>query len=256
VNTRRAAAAACAFLVIAGCTGNQGREAGGQQKPSTVTSSTPASTPTPSDPVLSPLPGEVIELDQHGPEYVFTKAGRYAVRLGPRLVYEVDSPDMWEVYRGTYFSTSDFSGGTGVFSFDGPIPDAWLPTHPCGDRTLVPVGPKTQDLTDALAAQPALDVTRPTPVSIAGGHGVRVEVSIRERVNPSACEEGKVVLFTATGHEDDWWELRGGETITYWILDVHGQRFIAAAWCETTCSDTDHAVLEGMAESVTLERRS
>ena len=76
-------------------------------------------------------------LDQHSPEYVFTREGRYAVRLTPELSYEVDAPDMWEAYRVRYFSTSDFSGGNGVFSVAGPVTQAWLPAHPCRDRALV-----------------------------------------------------------------------------------------------------------------------
>ena len=249
----RMIAAACALLVTASCTASEEPDNAGSPPPSAAASSTAANTPEPQDPVLTPMPGEVLELDQHGPEYVFTKEGRYAVRLTPELVYEVSAPDMWEVYRGRYFSTSDFSGGTGVFSVDGPVPDVWLPTHPCRDRALVPVGPKARDLADALAAQPALDVTRPTPVSIAGGHGVQVQVSIPDRVSPSACEQGEVALFTTTRRREDWWDLAADEAITYWILDVDGQRFIAAGWCETTCAEADLEVLAGMAESVTFE---
>lgn len=248
-------AVACALLATAGCAGSEESDkAVSSPRPSTVASSTPASTRTPQDPVLSPNPGEVLELDQHGTEYVFTKEGRYAVWLTPDLAYEVDAPDMWEVYRGRYFSTSDFSGGTGVFSLDGPVPDVWLPAHPCWDRALVSVGPKARDLADALAAQPALDVTRPEPVSIAGGHGVHVEVSIPDRVSPSACEQGEVALFNTTRRREGWWDLAAGEAMTYWILDVDGQRFIAAGWCETTCTDADLEALAGMAESVTFKR--
>jgi hypothetical protein len=52
------------------------------------------------------------------------------VRLTPKLVYQVDAPDMWEVYQGRYFSTSDFSGGNGWFFANGAIAQAWLPVHP------------------------------------------------------------------------------------------------------------------------------
>ena len=179
--------------------------------------------------MLTPGPGEVLELDQHGPEYVFTKEGRYAVRLTPELVYEVDAPDMWEVYRGRYFSTSDFSGGTGVFSVDGPVTQAWVPAHPCRDRALVPVGPTARDLADALAAQPGLDVTRPKPVSIARGRGVYLEVSIPDRVSPSACNARRSgpVHHDRGDEKTGRFPLQAGEAMTYWILNVDGQRFIA-----------------------------
>lgn len=250
----RKVAASCALLATSSCASTgEPDTAGPTPSPSEAATSAPANTLEPQDPVLSPRPGEVIELDQHGPEYVFTKAGRYAVRLSPELVYQVDAPDMWEVYRGRYFSTSEFSGGIGVFSVDGPVTEAWLPAHPCRDRALTPVGPTARDLAYALAAQPVLDVSRPKPVSIAGGRAFHVQVSIPDRVRPTACEQGEVALFTTTRREEDWWDLPAGEAVTYWMMDVNGGRFIAAGWCETTCTEADRKVLAEMAESVTFE---
>lgn len=244
-------AAACGLLVTASCTATEKPDDRGssplESAPSTTT------TPAPQDPVLSPRPGEVLELDQHGPEYVFTKQGRYAVRLTPGLVYEVDAPDMWEVYRGRYFSASDLSGGSGIFSVAGPITEAWLPTDPCRHRALLPVGATARDLADALAAQPVLDVTRPKAVSIAARRGFHVEVRIRD---PAACQGGDVALFTSRRQPPDWWELSATDTKTYWILDVDGQRWILAGVCDNTCTNADLEVLAGMAESVTFEHES
>ena len=178
---------------------------------------------------------------------------REATRLTPELVYEVSAPDMWEVYRGRYFSSSDFSGGSGIFSVTGPVTEAWLPAHPCRDRALVPVGPTARDLADALATQPVLKVTKPKPSSIAGGPGVHVEVSIVDRVNSAACQSGDVALLTSRRRPPDWWELPAGGVVTYWILNVDGQRLIVAGACDTTCTDADFEALAGMAESVTFE---
>ena len=50
----------------------------------------------------------------------------------------------------------------------------------------------------------------------------------------------------------DWWELSTGNVLMYWILDVDGQRFILSGFCETTCTDANLEVLEGMAKSVTF----
>ena len=189
------AVAAVLLLAATGCrsTGTGATDGDVRSGPSSSRAAapgTPIESPTPQDPVLSPSPGEVIELDQHGPEYVFTREGRYAVRLTLDLVYEVDSPEMWEVYRGRYFSTSDFSGGAGVFSVAGPVTEAWLPAHPCRDRTLTPVGATARDLADALAGQSVLVVIRPRAVSLAGGHGVYLEVRIPDHVNSAACQGG------------------------------------------------------------------
>ena len=121
-------ATGCALLATASCTaGDEPDNAAAPETPE-ATSSSPATPPTPG-PVLSRRPGEVVELDRRGPEYVFTKEGRYAVRLSPEWLYEVDAPDMWEVYRGRYFSTSDVSGGTRSLPVDGPTTNAWLPAH-------------------------------------------------------------------------------------------------------------------------------
>ena len=214
---------------------------------------TPIESPTPQDPVLSPRPGEVIELDQHGPEYVFTKAGRYAVRLTPELVYEVDAPDMWEVYRGGLRHQRLLRRNRRLLRRR-PVAEAWLPAHPCRDRALVPVGPTARDLADALAGQPVLEVTRPKPVSITGGRGVYVEVRIPDRVDPGGASGGRVALFTWTRPPTTGGRCPGGESLIYWILDVDGQRLVLAGVCDATCSDADLEVLAGMAKSVTFTR--
>lgn len=251
----RATVAVCVLLATASCTASEDN-AEPSPSPSGALSLPTASTPEPQDPVLSPRPGEVLELDRHGPDYVFTKQGRYAVRLNSHLVYEVDAPDMWEVYRGRYFSTSDFSGGAGVFSVAGPVTHAWLPAHPCQDRALMPVGTTARDLADALSAQPVLQVTRPEPVSLTAGHGVYVEVRVPDRVASASCQGGGVALFGWRGQPPEWWELSTGNALYFWILDVDGQRLILAAFCETTCADADLKTLRGMADSVTFVREN
>ena len=203
---------------------------------------------------MSPRPGEVLELEQGGPEYVFTRAGRYAVRLSPNMVYEVDSPDMWEVLDGRFFSTSDFSGGQGIFLVaEAPADKTWLPTHPCRDRTRVPIGPTVRDLAEALDAQPVFEATGPTSTAIGGRTGVTLTLTISKQFNGSACEGGLVVGFTTRDWFPDWY-LHGepGLQARVWILEVEGQRFVMLSLCDTTCSDEDFELLRKMAESVTF----
>ena len=118
-----AALAAMTVLLSSGCGGDPapGDAAPGPGSDTTTPTQTPDSTestqPTgPTDPTMTPKPGEVPEFVQDGPEYVFATEGRYAVRLNPSLVYEVDVPDMWEVYQGRFLSTSVYSGGNGIFA--------------------------------------------------------------------------------------------------------------------------------------------
>lgn len=218
--------------------------------------STPIETRVPQDPVLTPGPGEVLELDQDGPQYVFTKAGRYAVRLGPDLVYEVDSPEMWEVLDGRFFNTSDFSAGAGIFFImEAPAGETWLPADPCQDRTRVPIGPTAGDLADAWAAQPVYEVTGPSKAAIAGQTGVSLELRIPDAFDSSACQGRSVVGFTTTSTVPNWFVYgEHGMVAHLSILDVDGQRFVMASMCESSCTEADFQTLRTMAESVTFVR--
>ena len=252
----RLASAATLLLLVTSCgTTASDEDAGdGPSATSSTAASTPLGTAEPQDPVLSPGPGEVLELDQHGSEYVFTKAGRYAVRLTPDMVYEVDSPDMWEVLDGRFFSTSDFSGGQGIFFVaEAPAAKTWLPAHPCRDRTRVPVGPTVRDLAEALATQPVFEATGPASAAIAGRTGVFLRLTIPDRFKSSTCDGGLVVGFTSKDRFPDWY-VRGeaGRDASLWILNVDGQRFVMITLCDTTCSDKDFEILRKMAESVTF----
>jgi len=248
---KRLSVATALLLATTACASN-GTAADDETSPSS-SPPTPTETPTPKDPVLTPRPGEVFELDQDGPEYVFTKAGRYAVRLTPKLVHEVDVPDMWEVLRGEIFSTSEFSGGNGVFLvMQAPAGSTRLPADPCADQAPESLGPTAGDLADALKAQPILQVTRPAPVTIGERRGVHIRIKQPEGVAPKACVNGQVALFSPTSRPLDWTMLYGGAEM--WILDVDGGRWVILATCDETCSQADRGTLRRMAESVTFTR--
>lgn len=253
---RMAAAVSLLLLGLTSCamTALEDEAGDGPGAAASTAGSTPTATPQPQDPVLAPGRGEVLELDQHGPQYVFTKAGRYAVRLTPDLVYEVDSPEMWEVLDGRFFSTSDISKGNGIFLVaEAPAGETWLPAHPCRDRTQVPVGPTARGLADALAAQPVFNATAPASTAIAGRTGAYLELRIPNRVNSTACDGGFVAGFTSSSRFPDWY-VRGesGLVAQLWILDVDGQRFVVISICDTTCSEEDFETLSSMAKSVTF----
>src|SRR5688572_7630177 len=142
---------------------------------------------------------------------------------------------MWEVLNGRYFSSSDFSGGEGIFLIAAAQPGkTWLPTHPCLDRTRVPVGPSTRDLAEALRAQPTLRVTRPAEVTIGNKSGLHIRITVADRVVPSGCVGGDVALYSTSPSGDDWWTLYGGAEA--WILDVDGERWVILTNCDETCS--------------------
>ena len=248
--------AAALLIAATGCTSSgtaDDAHGGPAASPSPSHTGTPSETPTPQDPVLSPRPGEVIELDQQGPEYVFTRAGRYAVRLSPHLVYEVDAPEMWEVLDGRSFSSSDFSGGNGIFLVtDAPAGNTWLPAHPCRDQTPVLVGPTVRDLAQALHAQPGLRATKPTAVPIGDRRTMHVMVPDRPAADTNSCVGGDAALFTPTPG-DGWLTLWGG--VEMWILEVDHRRWVIFANCgAAACTSADWATLNQMAESVTFAR--
>lgn len=98
-------------VLLSACSDDSTSGAAAPADRSVTTAATQSQAPIGPDPTLTPQPGEVVEFDQHGPEYVFAEKGRYAVRVSPSLVYEVGVPDMWEVFEGRFLSTSDYSEG-------------------------------------------------------------------------------------------------------------------------------------------------
>jgi len=199
-------------------------------------------------PIYSPEAGEVFELPQDQ-RWATMRQGRYAVEMTPSMSYEVDVPDQWSVFLGRFLNTPP-SGANSIF-FVGPAPaDATeLPQQPCLQPSGAPVGPTVSDLASGLRSQPVLEVSRPTPVTLDGNHGLYVELRIPDEVDSGACVDDTVALFSTGSDEWGWTE---GFVGRWWILDVDGERIVVMPQCDATCTKDDFDTLTRMAESVTF----
>ena len=188
----------------------------------------------PEQPTYSPGPNEVVTLDQ-GQRWASMEQGRYAVRLSSSLTYEVDVPDSWRVFLGRFLNTPPSGAHSIFFVSEAPARGTELPRHPCDDPTGTPVGPSVSALADGLRGQPVLEVSKPDPVTVAGSHGLYVDVRIPESVDAASCIDGTVALFTSGSDEWGWQE---GFVAHWWILDVDGERVVINGQCDTAAPRT------------------
>jgi hypothetical protein len=109
--------------------------------------------------------------------------------------------------------------------------------HPGIDHPIDPIipGPSVEDLADALVAQKSTSASAPEPVTLAGHHGLYVELASPRDI--SKC-----------GKDPALWGDPGGRGIysdhqidRLWILDVDGQRLVvnAAHGPSATTSEID-----------------
>jgi hypothetical protein len=185
------------------------------------------------DPDAPPLPGGVRVLSQETDDFVPLDAGRYGMRVTDSLLYQVDVPANSEVYDGTNLNPGSGSaaGRNGILWLEPADEDTALPADPCRDHTMNRVGPTVEDLATALADQPFLAVTKPTPVTVGGMDGQFVKMAVPLDADVSSCQDGRVQLM---GNINDPPDLYGqgpepGVVERMWILDIDGERHIIHA---------------------------
>jgi hypothetical protein len=100
-------------------------------------------------------------------------------------------------------------------------------TDPCGAGRMVKPGPTVRDLADALAAQRPRTSTEPRPVTTIGGQrGLYVETTVPRDL--SRCDGGQFRLWTVDPADSGYYADQPGTVVHAWILDVDGQRVLAA----------------------------
>ena len=130
----------------------------------------------------------------------------------------------------------------------------WQPVNvysdPCSSGSLPnpSVGPTVDDLVAALAAQPFTETTEPTPVSVDGFSGQRIDYDVD--VDAASCT-GELWLWRdadggdRTEREDQLNEL--------WILDVAGSRIVINLTYSAETSAADRAELQRVFDTITIE---
>jgi len=193
-------------------------------------------TPTASA-TTSSSPGEPIDL-AGVPEGTTLDAGKYLV---PYLLGGDDGDPAKIALRGVVDVPGGFVGGGPVIASSSGNGDAafWgkvtrVATDAClgGSR---PVGPSVEDLATALTAQRHMTATRPVPVTVGGYHGLYVKTTAPAHLEH--CRGKTVHILTGGG---SWLSLDVPRaTFREWILDVDGQRVIAATRGDGHLSDED-----------------
>ncbi len=165
--------------------------------------------------------------------------GRYIARFDgadstiPMAVIEV--PAGYLTMSGTRLQNQQATvRGVDFYTVGRVNPDACSATR--GRQDFEDPGPTVEDLATALANQPGLRPTAPTPVSIGGYQGLYVELSTPEA--PAQCTQpGALWLSGMTAREargrhtevhDNL--IRRGTVDRFWILNVDGQRLVIDAY--------------------------
>ena len=121
---------------------------------------------------------------------------------------------------------------------------------PCQDHnsTLDPQpGPTVDELANALAGLPGLEVTPPTDVTLGGYQGK--QLTITAPATASSCR----VWMLPLGVTND---MNGGAQQRVWILDVDGQRLIIDAPVVTQLTTDAKAAVQAVIDSIHIEPAS
>jgi hypothetical protein len=206
--------------------------------------STPGPSPTLSVRAFMPLPSGPME------------AGSYVVdgALPVDIAFEV--PDGWFKARSDpglvaiklrSAETADPPDGGVQLGFsvvDNLFADPCLPEGPMLEP---PVGPSVEDLAEAFATVPAYQVSVPTPVSVDGHVGLRLDLD--------------VLLYMCPPSEAELWRTPAGsirvaggeeELLTVWILDVDGERIVITEGSLPWRTEDDMEALHAVFETIEL----
>ena len=198
------------------------------------TATAPKAAPPSSRPT-TPSPDEPTDLIEV-PEGTLLQAGKY---LAPYLAGEGDRDPANSAMRGVVDVPGGYTGGGPVIESDHGDAAFWgkvtrVATDPCRGASRQ-IGPSVRDLATALAAQRHMSTTRPLPVTVGGYHGLYVKSYAPKILDH--CRHQEVVIYTGGG---SWLQtdLPGG-AFRWWILDVGGQRVVAATRSLPDTADAD-----------------
>ncbi len=237
----RAALTWALSLAVAGCGASDAPASVRQQTATTAEATSTATVSSTPPPTATATPGWVGE----GP----LPAGLYGVDIGG-VNFTFTIPDGWAGPEAQGFSVLK-EGRAGLASM---ILSFWSPLNVyadvCDNRSLLdpPIGPTVGDFANALANQSGTEATDPTPITVDGYRGQRVELSVRTDV--ADCP-GSMWLWLdkdggrrSTDHDEDS-ELS--------ILDVDGERVVIYVLYRSGTTEEERAELGTIFDSIEIE---
>ncbi len=97
----------------------------------------------------------------------------------------------------------------------------------CKATARIPAGDSVRSIADAFLTQKVLSVTKPRPVTLAGYHGLYLEIAAPTKVDLSHCEDAEL-NFWESRPTDGYWTRMPGIRDRLWILDVDGKSMVLA----------------------------
>ena len=224
-------------LTVAGC--------GASVAPGSVDQSTPPTADASSDPTARTTPSTAPGWVASGP----LSAGLYYVDVaGVRFTFTI--PDGWAGPDVPGFAVLK-AGPTELAAM---ILSFWWPANiyadPCDATSLLdpPVGPTVGDLASAFARQSGTLATDPTPITVDGFDGQRLDIGVRTDV--LACRDSIWLWLDEDGgrrstDSDEDYELS--------ILDVDGERVMIAVVYRPGTSAEERAELRTIFDSIKID---
>jgi hypothetical protein len=245
IRTGTRAALSCALsLTVAGC--------GVTVAPDSVDQSTRPTaeiTADPADPTVRSTPSSTAAAT---PAYVASgplPAGFYYVDLG-RVRFTFKIPDGWVGPSSTGFAVLK----EGPTERAAMILSFWSPANVyadvCDDRSLLdpPIGPTVGDFAIALADQSGTEATDPTPITVDGHRGQRVDLSVRSGV--AGCPGAMWLWLDKDGGTRS---TDGDEDTELSILDVDGERVVIYVLYRPETSEAERAELRAIFDTIQIE---
>ena len=169
-----------------------------------------------------------------------------------RIAFSVPVPPGWSTFddwaligpKGT-----GAPGGSGIAFLiaSSLFSDPCHRPNPLSEGGDEPVGPTVDDLASALVGHPGYVATSPTPVTLAGYSGQRLDLQLPEDLR--SCD-GDFFVF---GNADGSLYAQGPGAIWHvWILDVDGTRVIALIDDYAGTSEHDRAQAQSIIDSITI----
>jgi hypothetical protein len=106
----------------------------------------------------------------------------------------------------------------------------------CKATAQIPAGGSVRTLADAFLRQEVTSVTKPRPVTLAGHHGLYLEITAPTKLDYFRCNDAELNFWESTPAGERWTRMPGMRD-RLWILDVDGQPMMLAMFVPPSATD-------------------
>jgi len=234
-----------AVLLAASC-GGDGSSAASEPHQSTTAS-----------PTLLEIPENGTDLHPAGPPL---RAGTYRVPSGPWSIvdYTITIPKGWRGHNQHYLSKhedGEVDGDESDSLVIYPVLVDKIFADPCPGQAgpTVAVGPKVNDLIEALQEQPGPVTSEPVETTIGGLPATRIDLKIPKGADLTSCSLSPGLQIWYSAPSDKYYVLMPGYTARIYVVDVDGERQVFLTQHGPATSDKDLRELQSMLDSIRID---